>query len=185
MDETARAYATLGVPPGSSLAVVRKQYKALVRKWHPDRFSGDAQGQVEATLRMRAINDAFRSVAERSIHATSPGRRTNTSPPDQPYTASRPSPPFGGRRLSREEIDRMVEAMKNDGPLDWILEGMPPVEKDFGRKVRAGAWALAVALVPALFTQAFRGLPEGVVLWTLLLTGVAAFAFFLRVLPKE
>jgi DnaJ-class molecular chaperone len=184
MDEIARAYATLGVPAGTPLAGVRKQYKALVRKWHPDRFASDPQGQAEATTRMRAINDAFRLVAERSIRDAVPQSHARAAGPDQPSAAPRGEPQFG-RRLTREEIDRMVEAMKNDGPLDWILDGFPPAEEGLGRKMRAGALALAVAVVPALFAQAFRGLPVGVVLWGIILTTVAAFAFFLRVLPKS
>jgi hypothetical protein len=183
MDEIARAYATLGVPAGSPLPAVRKQYKALVRKWHPDRFAGDLQGQAEATVRMRAINDAFRLVAERSIAAASPARDATSAPPNHPPTTSRPFQE-SGRRLTREEIDRMVEAMKNDGPLDWMLEATPAIDQDLGRKVRAGACALGVAVVPALFAHAFRGLPDGVVVWFLALTSVAAYAFFLRVLPK-
>lgn len=121
MDDLARAYAALGVAPGSSLQEVRKRYKALVRKWHPDRHATDPQGQAEATLRMRAINDAFRTVAgSRVVRAPDPPADAYTAPRER--ASSSTAEPRFGRRLTREEIDRMVESMRNDGPLDFLLE---------------------------------------------------------------
>jgi curved DNA-binding protein CbpA len=119
LDELARAYVTLGVTPAASLADVRKRYKALVRQWHPDRFARDPQGQAEASLRMRAINDAFRAVvAGRAVPRFDPPA---ASAGGAAAAAHPRSSTFSGRRLTREEIDRMVEAMKNDGPFDWLM----------------------------------------------------------------
>jgi hypothetical protein len=75
--------------------------------------------------------------------------------------------------------------MKGDSPLDWLLEGTPEVEPDVGRKLKAGLCALGVAVVPALYASAFAGVSDGVVLWALVVVAVSAFAFFLRVLPRE
>jgi len=119
MDELARAYVTLGVTPGAPLGDVRKRYKALVRQWHPDRFTRDPQGQAEATLRMRAINDAFRAVV--AARAAPPPGPSAASAGAAAATYPRSST-FSGRRLTREEIDRMVAAMKHDGPLDWLMD---------------------------------------------------------------
>ena len=59
-----RAYAVLELPPGASKPRVKRQYKRLVRRWHPDRFTGDADGVAEATTRLRAINEAYKLLAE-------------------------------------------------------------------------------------------------------------------------
>jgi hypothetical protein len=106
-DPLSRAYALLELAPGALPELVRKQYKALVRRWHPDRFAGDPQGQSEASVRMRAINDAYHLILHRSTpaHAASPPR------------PSRPA----GQPLSREEIDRIVQALGTDGPVDLLL----------------------------------------------------------------
>src|SRR5262245_20179984 len=103
MDAFSRACALLGLPPGASPEEIRRCYKALVRRWHPDRFAGDPQGQAEAALRMRAINDAYRLLI---------GRRDANG-----RTASGPRAPAAehrAARLSREEIDSMVRALGTD-----------------------------------------------------------------------
>ncbi len=109
-DPVSRAYAQLGLSPGATQDQLRKQYKTLVRRWHPDRFAGDAQGQAEASLRMRAINDAYHLLLQRSAPA-----------PDPP--ASRPPRPRGAS-LSREEIERIVQSMGTEGPVDQLLAAL-------------------------------------------------------------
>jgi hypothetical protein len=126
-DPVSRAYALLELAPGASLELVRKQYKALVRRWHPDRFAGDPQGQSEASLRMRAINDAYHRILQRSANAAAP---------------SRPSRP-AGQPLSREEIDRIVQALGTDGPVDLLLASLRVV----GRAVWIPFAAVSLALV--------------------------------------
>jgi DnaJ domain len=126
-----RAYALLDLPPGASPDVVRKQYKALVRRWHPDRFAGDPQGQAEASLRMRAINDAYRLILQRAAPAPPPA-----SPPHAPPRAR-------GQALSREEIERIVQALGTDGPVDLLLASLRVV----GRAVWIPLTGLCVALL--------------------------------------
>jgi preprotein translocase subunit Sec63 len=41
---------------------VKRHYKRLVRRWHPDRFASDPQGIAEATQRMHLINHAYESI---------------------------------------------------------------------------------------------------------------------------
>lgn len=60
MDPLRRAYAMLEVSPGASIREVRRQFKKLVRRWHPDRFPVDPQGRVEAARRMTEINAAYK-----------------------------------------------------------------------------------------------------------------------------
>ena len=90
MDELARAWAVLGMQKGSSIDALRARYRTLVKQWHPDQYSQDPQGQAEAQLRMRAINDAYR----RLLEATAANH----------HSVPAPSAPTG-RRLSREEAD--------------------------------------------------------------------------------
>jgi hypothetical protein len=58
VDEVERALAILGLPPGASSDEVKARYKALVRKWHPDRYQSDPAGQAAAAEQMRNINRA-------------------------------------------------------------------------------------------------------------------------------
>ena len=52
-------YATLGVAFAAPLSEVRKSYKRLLHKYHPDRFSQEADKQALATEVTQAINEAF------------------------------------------------------------------------------------------------------------------------------
>jgi DnaJ-class molecular chaperone len=59
LKEVIQAYATLEMPPDASLAEVKQAYRDLVKVWHPDRFSHDADLHRKAQEKMKALNDAY------------------------------------------------------------------------------------------------------------------------------
>jgi DnaJ-class molecular chaperone len=63
--ELRRDYATLEVAFAAPLADVRKSYKRLLHKYHPDRFSGDAEKQALANEVTRRLNEAFDRIERR------------------------------------------------------------------------------------------------------------------------
>lgn len=143
-----RACAVLGVTPSATAREAKRAYKKLVRRWHPDRFASDPQGEREATARLQQITEAYQSI----LHALGPG---DTSVPAGP----RPCEP--GVPLSREEIERLVETMRAEGPLDaffsqpmwwWPL----PLGLFFLASARGSGWhllggAALVAAAPVLW----------------------------------
>jgi len=59
-DEALRGdYATLEVAFAAPLSEVRKSYKRLLHKYHPDRFSQEAEKQALATEVTQRLNEAF------------------------------------------------------------------------------------------------------------------------------
>jgi DnaJ-domain-containing protein 1 len=54
-----RDYATLEVAFAAPMADVRKSYKRLLHKYHPDRFSADAAKQAVANEVTQRLNEAF------------------------------------------------------------------------------------------------------------------------------
>jgi DnaJ-domain-containing protein 1 len=60
-----RDYATLEVAFGAPLSDVRKSYKRLLHKYHPDRFSGDAEKQALANEVTQRLNEAFDRIEKR------------------------------------------------------------------------------------------------------------------------
>jgi len=52
-------YATLEVAFAAPLSEVRKSYKRLLHKYHPDRFSREAEKQALATEVTQRLNEAF------------------------------------------------------------------------------------------------------------------------------
>jgi len=58
-DKLEEHYKTLGLKPGADFKQVRTQFRTLMRKYHPDRFAGDARKQAAATKKSQAISEAF------------------------------------------------------------------------------------------------------------------------------
>lgn len=55
----ARLYAQLECPNGANMDVVRKQYRIMMRKYHPDMHSGDAEKQRLATELSQRLTQAY------------------------------------------------------------------------------------------------------------------------------
>ena len=61
-DELRRAYAALEVPFGSDFATVRKSYRALMRKYHPDRHTESPEKQKTATELTQKLSQSFQVI---------------------------------------------------------------------------------------------------------------------------
>ena len=64
-DEVRRAYAALEVPVGSNFETVRKSYRALMRKYHPDRHAGSPEKQKTATELAQKLTEAYKLLEKR------------------------------------------------------------------------------------------------------------------------
>jgi DnaJ-domain-containing protein 1 len=65
-DDMRRAYAALEVPLGSDFATVHKSYRALMRKYHPDRHAGSPEKQKAATELAQKLSAAYQLIEQRS-----------------------------------------------------------------------------------------------------------------------
>jgi preprotein translocase subunit Sec63 len=157
VDPLRRSYAILGLEAGASLAEVRRRYRFLASRWHPDRHVGDQRNEAEAGAQMRRINDAYHLiVAKRASEA--------------PHSAT--VPPVG-RRLSPDEVDALAKAIGNEGPIDWLLGTVgwmgSRVQAVYGVLFGVG---LAVRVTQALWQRdlgVFRAHPELVLILALVL----------------
>jgi len=61
-------YANLEVPFKSDLEIVKKQYKTLLRKYHPDRFAQDPEKYRHATELTKKLNESFHRIKEYHEH---------------------------------------------------------------------------------------------------------------------
>ncbi len=55
-------YANLEVPYGSDLKTVRKSYRRLMRKYHPDNFADDPEQEAMATHLAQELSVAYEAV---------------------------------------------------------------------------------------------------------------------------
>ncbi len=66
VDESLRQdYANLEVPFGSDIETVKKSYKALMLRYHPDKHGGDPQKQKLALEITKKINESFERIRAR------------------------------------------------------------------------------------------------------------------------
>lgn len=100
-------YEVLGVSVSSEQEVIDAAYRALMKKYHPDRFKGDA---AEADRRAKLINEAYahlRDPAKRSEYDQSAGLRMDRAEP-----SSRPNPtqstPRGATERNGQEVAEPV-----------------------------------------------------------------------------
>jgi DnaJ-domain-containing protein 1 len=61
-----RAYAALEVPPGSDFETVRKAYRRLMRKYHPDLHGGSPEAQRAATDLTQRLTEAYKLIEKRT-----------------------------------------------------------------------------------------------------------------------
>ena len=64
-DEVRRAYAALEVPVGSNFDTVRKSYRTLMRKYHPDHHTGSPEKQKVATELAQKLTEAYATLERR------------------------------------------------------------------------------------------------------------------------
>jgi len=136
------AYATLGLRRDASAAAVKRRYRALVRQWHPDRFTNDPQGVAEATLMLKAINRAYRTIVERRAPDA-----VEAAPVRQPSASDR-STSFGGR-LTPEQRDEIIDAIRQSES----LLAMALDDGVAGWRSRAASAAVVSALVAVGWTS--------------------------------
>lgn len=98
--EVRRAYALLELTPPVTEPHLRKHYRELVRRWHPDRYASDPTGQAEAAQRMREINEAYRLVVA----------QLGARPDPEPETVAAVPAPVASS-LPRKDIDGIVASI--------------------------------------------------------------------------
>jgi hypothetical protein len=100
---------------------LKRVYRALVKRWHPDRYGADPVGQAEATRQLRMINGAMRVVvrhlAGRRSAAPSEGNAHNTAYPAGDWSECTEE----ARPLSRAELDGMIRAVSAESPVETVL----------------------------------------------------------------
>jgi DnaJ-domain-containing protein 1 len=101
-----RDYETLGVNPRDSTPTIRRRYRQLVKRWHPDRFSEGSQAHDQATSRIRAINAAYAQIKD------APLRRETSLP-----TRQRPVAAAAGERRRTPAPPRALPKRGGDAAL--------------------------------------------------------------------
>src|SRR5262245_37631567 len=113
-DAVDSAYAALGLRRDASALAVKRQYRTLVRKWHPDQFASDPQGMAEATWMLKAVNHAYRTIVEHrapDVFVDTSSRKASASP----------QPAGVGGHLTQQQRDEIIEAIRHSESLLAIV----------------------------------------------------------------
>lgn len=62
LGELKRAYQILGVPHFAPAHSIKKAYRRLVKRWHPDRYPTGSSSHAEATQMTKLINRAYAEI---------------------------------------------------------------------------------------------------------------------------
>ena len=85
-------YAVLGVDPGSTTTEIKKAYRALAHRYHPDRAVAEEKTASNASSRMVEINEAFAALSDLK-------RRAKL---DRELAAERTPPPAAAQQAGEE-----------------------------------------------------------------------------------
>lgn len=61
--EWQQAYGLLNVPPSSSPEEIKKAYRRLIKRWHPDHYPSGTPAYAEATQMTALINEAYSQIS--------------------------------------------------------------------------------------------------------------------------
>jgi hypothetical protein len=106
----AHAYAVLELSPPITAGRLKRQYRALVRRWHPDRFRADPAGEAEANQKLREINLAYELVV---AFLESP------DPPEDFSSREGNVPPVSS---STERVDAIVDSINRMNRISLVPE---------------------------------------------------------------
>jgi curved DNA-binding protein len=91
-------YEVLGVPRGADPGAIKKAYRRLALKWHPDRH-GD-EGRAAAEVQFKRLNEAYEVLSD-------PEKRARYDRFGENWKGGQEfTPPPGQRTMSREEFER-------------------------------------------------------------------------------
>ena len=113
-EEIRDCYRTLGLEPGSSVEIVKRTYRKLVKEWHPDQFHGQSAKTWEANERLKDIIPAYENLI--AFHnGVAPKTRSNVHP-----KPSAPAPQDAKAQF--EEGKRHQKAGEHESALNWFRQ---------------------------------------------------------------
>jgi hypothetical protein len=93
-DELRQLYEVLGIPQGASEAELRRAYRELVKKWHPDRFAQNPLLHKKAEEKLKQINQAYELLLQHGgASATEPAVAEEEAAWAAPTASAEPPPP--------------------------------------------------------------------------------------------
>lgn len=100
------AYRVIGVPLEASAHSIKKAYRRLIKRWHPDLYAADTEATEMTTL----INEAYSSIAHAPLryHSETDPRQESTRNTSPETRSAEPIGPEGERPVNTDRIEFWV-----------------------------------------------------------------------------
>ncbi|MGV8073433.1 MAG: DnaJ family molecular chaperone [Syntrophobacteraceae bacterium] len=142
----------LGLHPNASRVDVKKAYRDLVKRWHPDRFQqGSASERIQAEDKLKQITAAYRRVAatwNTDEHTKGRAKRQETSAPRRDAYEEKTSKGFEGSGTRSES-----GGSSSQRPLHTVVNGLRALAREWrsAHPMLRHSVALFVALFAIIF----------------------------------
>ena len=83
-----RAYELLGVSRSAPARAIKRSYRALAKRWHPDLYQPGSPEHANATYMMKAINEAYALVENAPLRFRGAEVQRPASPPLRPRSTT-------------------------------------------------------------------------------------------------
>lgn len=120
-------YSVLGISPGASDEEIKKAYRQLARKYHPDNYQDNPLADL-AEEKMKAINEAYDEICKRREAEKNAGYRRTSSAGGYQSGNSAQSSAFAHVRVlisagALTEAERILSEMTERGGEWYFLQG--------------------------------------------------------------
>ncbi|QNN64709.1 J domain-containing protein [Sphingomonas rhizophila] len=154
-------YGTLGVSPRADSATIRRAYRALMRRHHPD-----VSGERESDVRAKAINEAYACLRDSARRSHYDWQRSASARMNVPHHAFSEGPPMRPREAAMAMVfPPKVPAWKPTWPKAIVLGAAAIVTAltfaATSNVPRPGAPAEAVATIDIHLRATGETLPSG------------------------
>ena len=105
-------YETLGVEPSAPAEDIKRAYRALVKRWHPDKNPGDPQAEAK----IRDINAAWDELSTPARRASYDLSLTNPTPSRLGLSKQQPGQ-AALHRMQRQLVDKVDQVAQPPGKL--------------------------------------------------------------------
>ena len=115
-------YSVLGVSPTATDEEIKKTYRELARKYHPDSYQGSPLADL-ASEKMKEINEAYDTIQKQRAAGNSGSYQNGSSYDGGSYSSS------NGRQSSFAEVRRMINGGQYTAA-ENILDSTPSAGRD-------------------------------------------------------